>query len=142
MSVATVVLDNEAVQALLDERHRKHRRILAILTEANRRNLRQPGRVSLIVPTPVRVEAGWDRTAASAANANRISGARDHELDGPAADRAANISKMARVTVVDACVGQALEAAAQPVAVVTSDVKDMTRIRDTGEAADVRILPI
>ena len=56
----TVVLDNEAVQALADPAHRKHRRVLAVVEAVAARHLRRSGSVRLVVPTSVRVEAGWD----------------------------------------------------------------------------------
>lgn len=128
MSPAAVVLDNEAVQALLDPHHRKHRRAVAFVTETNRRNLRRSGRVVIIVPTAVRVEAGWDRTDPAGANANRLARPRDHALGTRAADRAAQLRADADVSVVDACVAEAAEATPGPVAVLTSDTADIGRL--------------
>lgn len=128
-SVSSVVLDNEAVQALMDTRHPKHARIVAVITEVNQRNRRRPGRLQVVVPTAVRVEAGWDRTDPAAADANRIARPRAHVLDGPGADRAVGLRAATGVSVVDACLGHAFEAASRPVAVITSDVADMARLR-------------
>ena len=59
-----VLLDNEAVQALRDPAHRKHRRVLAEVEFAFKRVVRTLP-VSVAVPAAVRVEAGWDRTASA-----------------------------------------------------------------------------
>lgn len=125
---ATLVLDNEAVQALADVHHRKHRRAISFVELANQRSgpRRQP--VAIIVPVAVRVETGWDRTAPSAAALNRISRARDIVLESRAADRAAQLRQSAGVSVVDATVAHAAEASARPVAILTSDSKDMHRL--------------
>jgi hypothetical protein len=143
VSAAAVVLDNEAVQGLLDPHHPKHRRVVALLTEVNRRNVRRAGRVTVIVPTTVRVEAGWDRTDPAGANANRLARPRDHILDTVAADRAAQLRAAADVSVVDACVAQAAEAAPRPAVIVTSDAQDMTRLAGfLVEDQQVRVLAI
>jgi hypothetical protein len=143
VSAAAVVLDKEAVQGLLDPHHPKHRRVVALLTEVNRRNVRRAGRVTVIVPTTVRVEAGWDRTDPAGANANRLARPRDHILDTVAADRAALLRAAADVSVVDACVAQAAEAAPRPAVIVTSDAQDMTRLAGfLVEDQQVRVLAI
>lgn len=110
---ATLVLDNEAVQALLDAAHPKHRRVLSLVEEVNRRNQRRR-QTLVVVPVAVRVEAGWDRTGRAGVEANRISQARDAVLDGAGADRAAHLRRAAAVSVVDATVGQVAEACASP----------------------------
>lgn len=46
----TVVLDNEAVQALIDPGHRKHRRALAIVEAGVARNRRAAGTIRMVVP--------------------------------------------------------------------------------------------
>jgi len=143
VSLATVVLDNEAVQGLLDPHHPKHRKVVALLTETNRRNLRRAGRITIIVPTAVRVEAGWDRTDPAGANANRLARPRDHVLSTAAADRATQLRAVAHVSVVDACVAEAAETAPRPVVVVTSDTQDMTRLRGfLADSNQVRVLSI
>lgn len=124
--VRMVVLDIEAVQALLDPGHRRHRRAVAVVQAGVGRNLRRRRSVRLAVPTAVRVEAGWDRRDRGAAAINRL-GADDIALDGPAADHAAAIRTALNVSVADAHVGAALSAP-EPVAVVTSDVDDIRRI--------------
>jgi len=125
---ATVVLDNEAVQALADVNHRKHRRTLAILEATNRRSGRRGQHISVVVPVAVRIEAGWDRAASAAAALNRISRTRDVILDGQAADRATQLRRQAGCSVVDATVAQAAEASDGPVAILTSDASDMRRL--------------
>lgn len=123
----SVVLDNEAVSALLDPGHTKHRRMLARIEVAASRNLVRAGAVELLVPTSVRVEAGWDRQAAGAAPVNRLR-ANDAPLDTATANQAARLRRDLAVSVADAHVGAVLAAAAKPVAVITSDVADLRRI--------------
>lgn len=143
MSPAAIVLDNDAVQGLVDPHHPKHRRVVAFLTEANRRNLRRAGRVVVIVPTAVRVEAGWIRSDPAGANANRLARPRDHVLDAVAADRASQLRAVTAVSVVDACVAQAAEAAPRPVAIITSDSGDMARLRDAiDDGGQVRVIEV
>jgi hypothetical protein len=124
---ATVVLDNEPVQALLDPRHAKHRRALALVEATVARNLRRAGSQRLAVPTSVRVEAGWACGAPRAAAINRLR-ATDAALDGDAADRAVAIRSALGVSVPNAHLGAVVGAAGEPVAVVTSDVDDIERI--------------
>ncbi len=123
-----LVLDNEAVQALRDEGHRKHRQVVAHLAGIVVR--RRRGReVSALVPTSVRVEAGWDRTHSAAAAMNRLRIA-DHELDASTSNVAAAItSSLAGVSVADAHIGAAVRALAHDeVVVLTSDPKGMARV--------------
>lgn len=122
---ATVVLDNEAVQALLDVSHPKHKRLLSFLDELNQRGRRRTARTEILVPVAVRVEAGWGRTEPASAQANRISRARDVILDSVAADRAVHLRREAAVSVVDATIGHVARTAALPVVILTSDVSDM-----------------
>lgn len=124
----TVVLDNEAVQALARVTHPKHRRVLAFIDELNRRDQRRGRRTSVVVPVAVRVEAGWDRTAPGASLLNRLTRARDVVLDGPAADRSAQLRREAAVSVVDATVGHAAEAVGSPAVILTSDAADLRRL--------------
>jgi hypothetical protein len=125
----TVVLDNEAVQVLLDGRHRKHRRLLAAMEVMSARNVRRSGTVDLLVPTTVRVEAGWDRLAPDAAKANQLR-AMDSLLDGPMANRAVQLRKALEISVTDAHLGAVLDATPGPHTVFTSDVDDLTRVVD------------
>lgn len=124
---ATIILDGEAVNALSDVGHRKHRALLAYLEGAAQRRARNPSR-RVLVPVAVRIEAGWDRTDPKAAIVNRVSGARDVPLSGEAANRAEQLRAATGVSVVDATVGQAAESAAKPVVILSSDIDDMRKL--------------
>jgi hypothetical protein len=102
--------------------------VLSFIEEINQRNQRRPLRTSVVIPVAVRVEAGWDRTARDASLLNRLARARDVPLDGPAADRSVQLRRAAAVSVVDATVGQAAEAAGPPTVILTSDVADVAPI--------------
>jgi hypothetical protein len=123
----TVVLDNEAIQALVDVAHHQHRRVLAAVEATAARNLRRAGTVQLVVPTAVRVEAGWDRRARQSAAINRLR-ASDSPLDRPAADRAADVVTALGVSVADAHLGSLLATTPGPPTVRTSDEADVRRI--------------
>lgn len=125
----TVLLDNEAVQALADPDHDKHRRVLAIVQAVASRNLRRAGSVSVVVPTTVQVEAGWDRTAPQSATLNRLRVNRP-SLDGPTADEAAAVVSAIGVTAADAHLAVVMKNAATPQAVFTSDAPDVRRAAD------------
>jgi hypothetical protein len=135
----TLVLDNKAVQALGDVNHPKHRRMLAFVEVASQRSGRRRQRLSVVVPVAVRVEAGWDRRAPSAAMLNRISRTRDVALDPASADRATEIRRQAPVSVVDATVAQGAEALSHPAVILTSDASDMRRLAAI-VAGDVRVV--
>ena len=123
-----VVLDNEAVQALRHDGHHKHRQVVAHLAGiAGRR--RRGREVSAVVPTSVRVEAGWDRTQPAAAAMNRLR-VTDHMLDASAANIAAAItSSLTGVSVADAHIGAIIRSLAHvEVVVLTSDPGDITRV--------------
>jgi hypothetical protein len=125
----TVVLDNEAVEALADVHHPKHRAVLAVLEVTNQRRSRSE-RLRVVVPVAVRVEAGWDRTDPAAAYVNRISRAVDVGLAPAGANRCVRLRRLVtQASVVDVTVAQAAEAAAlQPATIVTSDAGDITRL--------------
>jgi len=125
----TVVLDNEAVQALADPAHRKHRRVIAVVEAVAARNLRRAGSVRLVVPTAVRVEACWSRQSPGGATLNRLR-VGDDPLDGGAADRAAAVRSALAVSVADAHLAATLAVAAGPHAVLTSDAGDVRRIAE------------
>ena len=125
---AAVVLDNEAVQALMDVQHRKHRRVLAHLAAIA--GAKRRGRVvTPLVPTAIRVKAGWDRTRPTAALIKRLQ-IRDATLDGSAADVAAAVADENRVSVADAHLAQVARHAATTggVTVLTSDRADARTI--------------
>ena len=95
----TVLLDNEAVMALADASHRKHRLVVAHLAGVTaRRRKGTPARV--MVATAVRVEAGWDRSEPGAAAINRYPVA-DVPLDSGNANVAAGIVNRTGVSVAD-----------------------------------------
>lgn len=84
---------------------------------------------------------GWDRTAATAADIDRISAAVDVNLRRAGADRAAHVRQATNVSVVDATVGHAAEAGPHPAVILTSDTDDMTRLTPALEG-DVRVVGI
>ena len=123
----SIVLDNEAVQALTDASSPKHRVVVAHLAGAVAR--RRRGRVvELVVPTAVRVEAAWDRTTPSAAAINRF-GVRDHVLDSPCADLAARIQSATSTGVADAHIGATVRSlSSSEIVVLTSDPTDIAAV--------------
>jgi hypothetical protein len=124
----TIVLDNEAIQALADLSHAKHRTVVSHLQGAVDR--RRRGRVvDAVVPTAVRVDAGWDRSRPGAAALNRFR-VRDRELDAASANIAAGIVSSGVVSsVADAHVGATVqELPADDIVVLTSDTKDMAAV--------------
>lgn len=123
----TVVLDNEAVQALASVSHPKHRSVVAHLDALTGR--RRRGRiVEALVPTAVRVEAGWDRSDATAAPLNRFR-VRDHALDPDTANVAASIHATTSTGVADAHVGAAVRRlASEEIVVLTSDPHDIAAV--------------
>jgi hypothetical protein len=123
----TIAFDNEAVQALADPAHRKHRRVLAVIEAVAARNLRRAGSARLVVPTAIRVEAGWDKHDKRAAPINRLR-IGDLPLDTAAADHAARVRAALAVSVADAHLAAVLGSTVGPHAVVTSDMQDVSRI--------------
>lgn len=129
-----VLLDNEAVQSLRDPAHRKHLQVISQILTANTRKV-QGRSVQTAVPGAVRVEAGWDRTAATWAFANQLRIA-DIPLDREQADSAASIRKRTQVSVADAHLGAAIQAATGNVTVITSDPRDIHRVAE-GRRVDI-----
>jgi hypothetical protein len=124
-----ILLDNEAVQALADKAHSKHRRVLNEVLVANRRATRALS-FGIAVPAAVRVEAGWDRTAAAWTFVNQLRIA-DIPLDARHADAAASIRQRAQVSVAGAHLGAAIQGAeADHVTVITSDPRDIQRVAE------------
>lgn len=120
-----ILLDKEAVQALMDHQHRHHRRVLALLdVVAARRKRALP--IEIAVPTAVRVEAGWGRRRPEAALINRLR-IRDCELTRAAGDIAAEQVSEHGVAVADAHLGAVLAARRDDaeITVVTSDADDL-----------------
>jgi hypothetical protein len=124
----TVILDSEAVQALKDATHPKHRKALAIVQAVNGRRRQRADSPRIVVPVAVRIEAGWDRTHRSAAAINWLTGADDWILSTERTNQAAKLRDATGVSVVDATVGQVAQEVPHPVTIITSDVDDMTRI--------------
>lgn len=123
--VRHLVLDNAGADALQSRRPTDRRRaaVVEAIAAAN-------GRV--IVPTVVRIEAGWRRRDPRAAPANRLA-VRDVALDGSDADRAVELRRsVPAASVVDAAVAVAAERVAikapGTVEVLTSDVPDLTEL--------------
>jgi len=134
-----VVLDNEAVQALSHPAHKKHVRVMSHIqvVVAGRRSRSLP--VTVVVPTTVRVEAGWDRSVPAWAFLNRLL-IGDVALDGSTANLAASILADARVSVADAHIGAVIQsAAATKVTVITSDPGDIRRVAADKEVHVVTI---
>jgi len=120
--------------------HRKHRRALAFVEATAARNLRRAGTVRLVVPTAVRVEAGWDRRAAGADAINRLR-VDDAPLGSRAADLAVPVRVDLGVSVTDAALAAAVATAPEPHAVITSDAQDLRAIADhVGTSTTVVIL--
>jgi predicted nucleic acid-binding protein len=122
-----VVLDCEAVQALRDPGHPKHRRVVShaqVVADRKRRAVA----IQMVVPTAVRVEAGWDRTSPAWVLPNRLRIA-DSPLDTASASTAAGIRDRTGVSVADSHIGAVIQSAPEgQVTVVTSDPGDMRRV--------------
>lgn len=122
-----VVLGSEAVSALKDPAHPKHRRVVShaqVLASRKRRAVA----IHVVVPAAVRVEAGWDRTSPAWAFPNRLRIA-DAPLDGAHASTAAAIRDRTGVSVADAHLGAVIQSAPEgQVTVVTSDPGDMRTV--------------
>lgn len=122
-----VVLDNEAVQALRDPAHRKHRQAVSYAQVVTSRK-RRAAPIEVLVPAAVRVEAGWDRTSPEWAFPNRLRIA-DAPLDAAHASTAAAIRSRTAVSVADAHAGAVIQSSsADQITVVTSDPGDMRRV--------------
>jgi predicted nucleic acid-binding protein len=119
-----VVLDNEAVQALQDPAHPKHRRVVSYAQVVASRKGRAAA-IEVAVPTAVRVEAGWDRTSPAWVFPNHLRIA-DIPLAAAIASSAAAIRSRTGVSVADAHLGAVIQSAsADQITVVTSDPGDM-----------------
>jgi hypothetical protein len=122
-----VVLDNEAVQALASPHHPKHQRVLGYVELVERRK-RRAAPISVLAPTAVRVEAGWDRCSPRWAFVNRLRIV-DVLLDAVCANKAAAIREQAQVSVADAHIGAIVQSAPDAdITVVTSDSEDVIRV--------------
>lgn len=119
-----LVFDNEAAQALVDLRHRKHRAVMKFVTAHGIRAGRQRTGLALLLPTVVRVEAGLDRRATTTTALGRLR-VRDVVLDSGRADRAVALRRVAPGSVVDACVAEVAAAQEGTVTVLTADLTDI-----------------
>lgn len=119
-----VVLDCEAIQALRDPGHPKHRHVVShAQVVANRK--RRAVSIQMMVPTTVRVEAGWDRTSPAWVLPNRLRIA-DSPLDTASANTAASIRDRTGVSIADSHIGTVIQSATHSqITVVTSDPGDM-----------------
>ncbi len=107
--------------------------------EVVERRKRRAAAISLLAPTAVRVEAGWDRTSPQWAFLNRLR-IIDVPLDGAHANVAASIREQARVSVADAHIGAAVQSApSADITVVTSDPEDIRRVTGSREVTVVSI---
>ncbi len=119
-----VVLDNEAVQALQDPGHPRHRRVVSHAQVVASRKQRAAA-IQVVVPTSVRVEAGWDRTSPAWVFPNRLRIA-DVPLDTAHASTAAAIRNRTGVSVAYGHLGSVIQStSAGQITVVTSDPGDM-----------------
>lgn len=135
----TVVLDNEAVQALRSTGHPKHARVIAhVQVVAQRKRKAIP--LDVVVPTAVRVEAGWDRRAPTTALINHLR-VSDAPLESASANVAAELVARLQVSVADAHIGAAVRAVADrgPITIITSDPDDMAAVADPVPATIVTI---
>ena len=134
----TIVFDNEAVQALTDSTHAQHRTVVAHLAGAVSR--RQRGTVvNAVVPTTVRVEAGWNRTTPGAAAINRFR-VHDHALDTPVANLAASIQERSGLGPTDSHIGAMVRSVSSgDVVVLTSDPTDIALVCAPSTPRIVRI---
>ena len=135
----TVVLDNEAVQALRSTTHPKHARVIShVQVVAQRKRKALP--LDIVVPAAVRVEAGWDRRAPAAAFINRLR-INDTPLESASANVSAELVSRLHVSVADAHVGATVHAVADrgPVTIITSDPDDIAAVVDPVPATIVTI---
>lgn len=127
--VATVLLDNQAFTVMQDAAHSEHRRILAMMTGIAKRKSRGVA-TSIGIPTTVRIEANWDRQLSGAAAINRLP-IPDIALAASMINPAASLhSALPSLSVPDSHLGIAMSTSTTPVAVVTSDDKDVKAMSD------------
>ena len=137
----TVILDNEAVQALWSADHRKHRRALTYVQVVAARKRKGRRTAEIVVPISVRVEAGWDRSAARAVFINLL-GIRDVPLDKEHGNRAATIANESGVSVADAHVGataQLIPEDGGPVTIISRDPDDMRAVAGSRRVTIVKL---
>lgn len=133
----TLLLDNEAIQALRDPTHPKHRRALSHV-EANLTRRSRGERQRIIVPTSVRVEAGWSRTSRGPVTLPRL-GVIDVVLDTATANVAAEILERTGVSVADAHLGAVARGIDGEIVILTSDPNDMRLVSQPKPVTAIRI---
>lgn len=128
------VLDNEGIGALRDPHHAKHRTALAHVEAAMTGKKAQ--RSPIFIPTVVRVEAKWSRTAGGTAGyPGTLKFADEKPLDSALADIAARLHLQHGKSVTDCCVAATAlreTTAGRQVAILTSDPQDLMEL--TAEA--------
>ncbi len=135
-----IVFDNEAVQALSDPDHPKHNRVVSHVQVVTDRKKRAT-QTSIVVPTSVRVEAGWDRTDPAWAFPNSL-GIADAGLDTALANAATAIRYRTGtgISVADAHVGAVIQSSASArITVITSDPDDMQLVAESTPVVVVTI---
>ena len=138
--MTVVILDNEAVQAILQPHHPKFRGVASRIEAARWRSANHT-RVTLHVPATVQVEAGWDRTSPASAQINRYP-ITISALDSSSADAAARIVSEHSVTPADAHVGvlcQKLSERDVRLIVLTSDPDDIKLVASPTTVTALRI---
>ena len=137
----TVILDNEAVQALSSASHPKHRRALSYVQVVAARKRTGRRAIRIVVPTAVRVEAGWDRSDPRAAFLNLL-GVSDAPLDRESANRAAAIASEHHASVANAHIGattQLMPDDGRPVTIVSSDPGDLRIVAGPAPVAIIHL---
>lgn len=134
----TIILDNEAVQALTVPTHAHHREVIAHLAGAVSRRRRGVS-IDSVVATTVRVEAGWDRSKPGESAINRLR-VRDHVLDTATANLTASIPVTTGFGPTDAHVGAIVRSVSSgDVIVLTSDPTDIATVSSPATPQIVRI---
>jgi hypothetical protein len=119
-----VILGSEAVKALGDPDHPRHRQIVSHLQIVASRKRRAEA-IQVAVPTAVRIEAGWDHASQSWAFPTRLRIA-DVPLDQAHGNTAAAIRSSAAVSVAEAHLGAVIQStSATQVTVVTGDPESL-----------------
>lgn len=95
-----IILDSQAVTSLADPSHRRHRRVVA-MSQAIAGRKRHAAAVEVVVPTSVRVEAGWDRGSVAWVFPHQLC-ITDFPIDNARANAATAISHHPGISVTDA----------------------------------------
>lgn len=134
--MAVTILDAEAVHVLATRWSNKQQRLASLVDFDLARRV---GTDVAVVPSTVRVEAGWDRTAPRWAAINRL-GIRDHHLDRRSTDVAARLRAEHGVSPADAHIGAIAHGAGEDrVVVITSDPDDIATVTAGTTARIIRL---